>query len=251
MPSLDDFAEFLELDARKVGEIFHVRHDIESSLPAGIVLAGGKSARMGGEDKAFLPLNGRPFICGIVEELEKVCDELLVVIGNKPKSKFEELFSGRARIINDSYNLESPLGGLMTAFEITRSEYAIAVACDTPFVTSELFLRLLKKANSRQAVVPIWRSSGAMEPLCAAYQVRAALAAANRAVLGGNRGCRHMIAELRNVAFVDGELLSESFELSPFSNINTKKDYWMLLENARRQLRERERQKITPLSRIS
>ena len=42
----------------------------------GIVLAGGKSSRMGGGDKALLPLGGRPLLAHVVERLRPQAKEV-------------------------------------------------------------------------------------------------------------------------------------------------------------------------------
>jgi hypothetical protein len=55
----------------------------DSPLDAtGLILAGGASRRMGGRNKAFLELGGRPLIALVIERMHGVCAEVPVVAGN-------------------------------------------------------------------------------------------------------------------------------------------------------------------------
>ena len=44
----------------------------------GILLAGGKSSRMGGGDKCLLPLAGRPILAHVIERLKPQVAELII-----------------------------------------------------------------------------------------------------------------------------------------------------------------------------
>ena len=201
---------------------------------SGVVLAGGKSTRMGGEDKAFLRLGNRAFVSIITSELLKTCNRVFIAVGSKPTHEFELLFSAdqRVEVLNDSLNIRSPLGGLITAFQKCETEYIAAVGCDTPFLQSTVLDYLFKKVASGEghdAAVPIWRDTGIVEPLCAVYKSRTALAAALKAASEDKRGCRDMIANLGNVLFVPvDELRGVDPDLRSLLNLNTREEYLAL-----------------------
>ena len=50
----------------------------------GIVLAGGKSSRMGGGDKCLLPLAGRPILAHVIERLKPQVAELIISASGEP-----------------------------------------------------------------------------------------------------------------------------------------------------------------------
>ena len=56
----------------------------ERHAVAGIVLAGGKSSRMGGGDKCLLPLAGRPILAHVIERLKPQVAELIISANGDP-----------------------------------------------------------------------------------------------------------------------------------------------------------------------
>ena len=73
----------------------------------GIILAGGKSSRMG-QDKGLLMLNGRTFMSHIIEALEPVVSDIIIVSNNSDYDIYK--LKRVADILKDS----GPLAGLYT-----------------------------------------------------------------------------------------------------------------------------------------
>jgi molybdopterin-guanine dinucleotide biosynthesis protein A len=205
-----------------------------------IVLAGGKSRRIG-SDKAFLLYRGRYFITLIVEEMSKLSNEVIVTIGKMEKRKFElALENYNSTIINDDYNLENPLNGILTAFNYTKNQYAAVVTCDIPLVKSEVMLFLYHRARKHSAAVPTWpdgyeerRREGEKrtEPLCAVYNVDQAREAALKASKNGKASCRQMVSMLPDVQYVDvTELQTLDKNLDSLMNINLLSEYLRLVK---------------------
>lgn len=94
----------------------------------GVILAGGKSSRMG-TDKAMLELNGKPFIQHITETLKSVFDHVIIISDHGEQYKFLDL-----PIYEDIYKNCGPLGGIHSAFVNTHSEDIFIVSCDIPFI---------------------------------------------------------------------------------------------------------------------
>lgn len=189
-----------------------------------VILAGGKSLRMQ-SDKAFIAYRGSSFISRIVAEASRVCGNILVVIGEKEKGRFESDLGGKVRVINDAHRLGAPLGGMLTAFDLLKDGYAAVIACDTPLVKGEVLETLRDSAASHSAAVPLWES-GKIEPLCSVYDVGEAREASMKAIAAGRLKCRDMIALLSDVNYVSvAELRTIDPSLESLINVNTRGDF--------------------------
>ena len=101
---------------------------------AAFILAGGASRRMG-TDKSQLMLDGKSFIEHVAAALTRISNEISVV--GKPPTD-----STKRRYIPDVYPNWGALGGVHTALASSDAAWSLIVACDFPFVTTELFERL-------------------------------------------------------------------------------------------------------------
>ena len=198
-----------------------------------IILAGGKSERMG-KDKAFLNLGRRTFISMISQEMLRVSDEVIVVIGRKDAAPFKkEIRDGRVRFVNDSHYIENPLGGMLTGFEAATNKYAAVVACDLPLIRNELIGKIFAEAEGHDAAVPIWNPEDklSIEPLCAVYNAKKMKKAIKDSLGKGVFGCRLVVRSLSDVRYFPvSELRGYDPDLLFLNNINTRKDYLGLLE---------------------
>lgn len=115
-----------------------------------VILAGGRSRRMGSEgDKALLRLGGRTLLARIVETLFAITDDIQVV--------------GRAalpadcrpvRLTADIIPGSGPLGGLHAGLRSAGHDVVFCTACDYPFLSADLVRLLVHHAPGRAAVVP-------------------------------------------------------------------------------------------------
>lgn len=126
-----------------------------------IILAGGKSSRMG-KNKALLPLGTMTSIERIVEELKPVCSHPILVC-NEPQL-FQHL---GLEIVQDNYPGKGPLAGLEAGLAVTTEEWNILVACDMPFVSRSLATELLRRTGDWDCIVPMLK--GRAHPLFALY----------------------------------------------------------------------------------
>ncbi|HEX5706639.1 MAG TPA: molybdenum cofactor guanylyltransferase [Pyrinomonadaceae bacterium] len=184
----------------------------------GFILAGGASSRMGA-DKAHLRLGGLTLVERAARALNAVASEVRVV-SSKPDASAWEL-----PVVADVYERAGALGGLHAALAHARAEWIAVAPCDLPFLTGELFSRLVSHASEEfDAVVPV-QEDGRVQPLCALYARRACLDVAARLLDAGERRPRALLGEVRTrlVAFesladLDGAGLF-------FKNVNTPDDF--------------------------
>lgn len=128
----------------------------------GIILAGGKSSRMG-TNKALLEINGATVIENVVEELKSVVNNIIIVTNS-----FEEYEFLQLPMVEDLWKGKGPLAGIQAGLSSSTTEKNLIVACDMPFISAELGTILLNELTDYQAVVP--EISGQLHPLFAAYQ---------------------------------------------------------------------------------
>lgn len=116
------------------------------------------------------------------------------------------------------------LPALANGLEAARGDVCLAVACDMPFVSRQLFQFLVAALLRDGADVAIVRSEGYLEPMHAAYR-RAAVLQAVRAALA--RGEQRMISYLGDVVVREvswAEALAAGADEHTFFNVNTPMD---------------------------
>ncbi|WP_077215125.1 molybdenum cofactor guanylyltransferase [Bacillus dakarensis] len=128
----------------------------------GIILAGGKSTRMG-TNKALLDINGKKVIERIIDELRHNVNNMIIVTNSFEDYKFLQL-----PMVKDRYKGMGPLAGIHAGLSASDTERNLIVACDMPFVSPALGTLLLEELSEYQAVVP--EIEGQLHPLFAAYR---------------------------------------------------------------------------------
>jgi molybdopterin-guanine dinucleotide biosynthesis protein A len=115
---------------------------------AGIILAGGHSRRMG-TDKALLEIDGETLLGRTVRVVSAVVREVLIVGRTELPPGL-----GEVAAMEDAYPGIGPLGGIAFGLEQMEAEQALVVACDLPFLRTEVLQMLLDLAPGYDAVVP-------------------------------------------------------------------------------------------------
>ena len=105
----------------------------------GIILAGGKSQRMG-TDKGLLPLKGKPFVSHIYEALKPIVGDNIVVVSSN--ADYDAL--GYTRI-EDLIADKGPVGGLYTALKQSKTKFNLVLSVDVPLVSTDLLQWLVDK----------------------------------------------------------------------------------------------------------
>ena len=132
----------------------------------GIILAGGKSLRLG-RNKATEIIGGMTLIERVIKSLTAVANRIILVTASDGGSisaihSIEE--------INDIYPGKGPLSGIYTGLRSSHTISNIVVACDMPFLNTALLEHMARLLPSFDAIVPRW-PNGFIEPLYAAYSI--------------------------------------------------------------------------------
>jgi molybdenum cofactor guanylyltransferase len=193
----------------------------------GVVLAGGRSARMG-TSKAALEIGGGPLLRRVVERLRRALPEVIVV----GPPELAPLVPG-VRLVPDLRPGLGPLSGLEAAFAAIASPHAFVVACDMPFVSPALVRHLTRLAEqSPDADVTALRTARGTEYLHAVYTATC-LPLIRQQLAAGEWSAGALLARLR-VREID-EAEAQPFDppgLSAF-NANTPEEWERVLALAR------------------
>jgi molybdopterin-guanine dinucleotide biosynthesis protein A len=101
----------------------------------------------------------------IYRQLEPVFSEVILSAND------DQVVIPGLRQVKDRYGVSGPLGGVVSVLEESSREINFVIACDIPWVPTELIIRLLDEAENHDAVVPV-DSRGRFEPLFAVYTKR-------------------------------------------------------------------------------
>ena len=129
-----------------------------------IILAGGKSQRLG-KSKALATIHGKTLIERVTERLRPLVSQLLIVTSPEQAGW---LAADEAEVLVDLYPGKGSLVGIYTGLLAARYSHNIVVACDMPFLNTELLRYMIELSQDFDAVVPRL-GEGWVEPLHAIY----------------------------------------------------------------------------------
>jgi molybdopterin-guanine dinucleotide biosynthesis protein A len=175
-----------------------------------LVLAGGESRRMG-RTKAWLEVGETTLVRWVAERLAPTFAEVVVSFA-EPEQVQESV---PYRLVFDRKRSTGPLAGLEAGLAAARNDVTFAIACDMPYVTSELAEMAVAAARGCDAAIA--RINGRPEPTCAAYR-RSALPMITAALDAGRYRAAEL-AEHLDVTWLEG--------LDPdlFRSLNAPEDY--------------------------
>ena len=226
-----------------------------------IILSGGMSRRMG-EDKGSMIIQGKPMILHILERLNGKINDAVIVLNNQERInsynellnayvpvKIEENFTYSLEFIEDEVKDKGPVAGIMTGLKNIKTDYALVLPCDSPFISEDnikTMFDLLESSENTDAVIPYhtkankdrlknkrefnFKSSSEMswymkiensEPLHSIYK-KDNLDIISKLLEDDNLYVKSFIKNLKCVNFVevDNEVLFED----DFKNFNRKED---------------------------
>ena len=196
----------IEVDANYTDSSRPVREDA-----AAIILAGGKSSRMG-RDKSLLSTCNLPLIGKIVSQLEDHFEEIIIGANDIEKYRFLNL-----PVIPDLEEGKGPLMGIYSTLLRSQHETNFVVACDIPDLNMKYVKELIRQAKDHQIVIPTWKD-GKHEPLFAVYK-------------------KSILDNIKNLLDAGQRKISLLFELADvkymplpdegkwYTNLNTMEDY--------------------------
>ncbi len=185
----------------------------------GIILAGGKSTRIG-TGKPQLKIGKGHLIDRVVDTLSQFTSSILIVTTEDQVSLAESAAPG-ARRVKDIYPGKGPLGGIYTGLMYAETSYSLVVGCDMPFLNGGLIRYLIDGASGFAAVAP--KIGWMIEPLHAIYSK--SCMPSIEALLRENQLQIIKLFDLVNTRFVaEKEIDRFDPDHLSFLNINTEDD---------------------------
>lgn len=179
----------------------------------GIILAGGKSSRMG-EDKGLVLLNGKPMIQYVIEALKEVVSDIIIISNNASYNKF------RIPVYADIIKDKGPVGGIYTGLYHSKTQLNFCISCDVPMISSDFILWLLKRSGNASITLPMYKD-----------KIHQMIGVYSKQVLSNFKEStekEHLkLSQVnKNMAckIIDIEKEYANFEELIFSNINTKNE---------------------------
>jgi molybdopterin-guanine dinucleotide biosynthesis protein A len=187
----------------------------------GVIQAGGKSTRMGGRPKALLELGGRRIIERVLDAVAPVVDDVLVVTNTPDLYAFL-----RVPMVPDAWPEHGSLGGIFTGLAAAAGDAAFTVACDMPFLHSEVARLVVRRAEEGDVVIP--RVGEQFETMHAVYG-KACLPAIEARLRAGRLKIVGFFEDVRVVEIGEAEVAHHRVPEVAFMNVNTPEE----LERAR------------------
>jgi len=186
---------------------------------SGAVLAGGRARRMGGANKALLPLGaGRadtPLSRMLAVFAGRFAETILVADDPSPYEGWP------VRVVPDIVAGCGPLGGVHAAVSAARTPFVFVFGCDMPSLSGPLIDMMARRVLPGRLLVPVYH--GRPEPLHAIYPV-SCRDEARRALDEGVRMMREFFDRVPVDYLPEEEIRALDGAVSSFENINTPDD---------------------------
>lgn len=182
---------------------------MDRSNITGVILAGGRSSRMG-EDKGLIDINGQPLFEHIAQRLHPQVGEILISCNRN-----SERYGRNNQTVPDlKQDFSGPLAGMLAALSVSKTEWILFVPCDVPDFPIDLSERLFAGLSGQKAAYV--RDPEREHPT---------LCLLNRSLLPAltsylENGDRKLMIFLHNIG-ANSVLFSES---AAFFNLNTPED---------------------------
>lgn len=134
----------------------------------GVVLAGGKARRMGGQDKGLIPFSGRPLVEWVIAALRPQVGHLLL-----NANRNQEVYAAYDHpVVSDATEgFQGPLAGFASAMATVSTPWIVTVPCDGPFLAPDLVQRLCAALIEQQAEIAVATDGKRMQPVYALIPV--------------------------------------------------------------------------------
>jgi molybdenum cofactor guanylyltransferase len=189
-----------------------------------IILAGGKSSRMG-SDKSLLKLGNRTLIEHVVDSIRPYVSAVIVVTNDEEKYSF----LNNVTFVPDIIKNQGPFIGLISGIKSIDTKWCFVTSCDMPLIDGNI-IEYLWRRKDKYIVSPF--SNYGYEPLISLYS-KEILPYAEKLMAEDMRSINKFIATMEKLGFVDKinkNMVMEIFGKETFLNINDRDNYLRLIE---------------------
>lgn len=133
-----------------------------------VILAGGRSSRMGGEDKGLILFNGKPMIAHVIEVLASRVDHI-IINANRNVERYSQF--GYPVISDETQEFDGPLAGFLAAMRAVTTPEVLLAPCDSPLLSTELIDRLVAEKQRSGADIAVAHDGKRLQPVYALLSV--------------------------------------------------------------------------------
>ena len=178
-----------------------------------IILAGGKSKRMG-TDKSLLPFNGETLLKHSLK-LCKPFSHSVIISSDNPNHKIPG-----SQIIPDKIKDCGPMGGIYSCLEKSKTDWNFVLSVDAIFIERAFISYLISETDDFDSVIPVHKNG--VEPLIGMYNKKSLHVFRNR-IKSGKYKMQELL-ELLNVNYIDAQEWVERYP-QIFHNLNRPEDF--------------------------
>ncbi len=193
---------------------------MRTGKPAGVILAGGRSSRMGVARKALLELNGQPLLTHVINRLQAHLDPLMLSCDIET-SDFDGF--GLPVVPDILPRFRGPLTGLCSALHYLSDQGLdnglVLCPCDAPFIPADFVQRLLLADQGDEKPVVVVSYQGVLQPTFSMWQTHHLPVIHEAVVKRGDGGLKYMLKSLPHTVVEWAPA-----EPPPFFNVNTPAD---------------------------
>lgn len=133
----------------------------------GLVLAGGRSTRMGADKGLIVYRDGLPQVEAAARLLDACCRPVYL---SARAGQWTTPPAANRPLLVDRYENLGPLAGILTAFDQDPDSAWLVVACDLPLLDAETVSRLVAARDPSAPATAYASAEGLPEPMCAIYE---------------------------------------------------------------------------------
>jgi molybdenum cofactor guanylyltransferase len=130
----------------------------------GVILAGGRAQRMGGQDKGLLSLAGQPMISYAIRRLKPQVERLLIN-ANRNLEAYQAL--GYPLVSDSIGQFLGPLAGMLAAMTVADTPYLLTLPCDCPLLRSDYARRMRAELIRHDADISVAHDGQRLQPVFA------------------------------------------------------------------------------------
>jgi molybdenum cofactor guanylyltransferase len=128
----------------------------------GVVLAGGRGSRMGGDDKGLIILHGRAMVEHVLARLRPQVGALLIS-ANRNQDRYAAL--GCPVVPDLLADYQGPLAGMAAALQAATTPYVVTVPCDSPLMAADVVERLAAALIKEDADISVAHDGSRTHPV--------------------------------------------------------------------------------------
>ncbi len=178
-----------------------------------VILAGGRSSRMGGDDKGLVEFRGKPMISYACDVVREKVGKILISANRNQNS-----YAAYGEVVEDNLaDFQGPLSGISAALNICSTPYLFILPCDSPLITRELVDEIIEKMVSSSAEICVAHDGKIMHATFAL--IKSSLGASLDNFLAGGERKMALWYRQQKLARVD-----VSDQLEVLTNVNRPED---------------------------